>query len=109
MIGLRGSVCCLSAVAGMFLVTVAGAQAAGKPPEASKVVAAVDQLLAAWNRHDTKAFAAAFTEDGDFVNAHGARVHGRKAIGDMAAGLSKKGSKQNQVARHETVAKMVKP
>jgi len=108
MIHLRWGVRFVFALSALSVVASAGAQPGGKTPEVAKVVAVVDQLLAAWNRHDYKAFAAAFTEDGDFVNARGGRVHGRKAIGDMAAGLIKKGSNQ-QVARNETATKMVKP
>src|SRR5438046_309189 len=42
------------------------------------VTAAVDQLLDAFNRRDAAKFAAAFTEDGDFIDPRGGRVHGRK-------------------------------
>ena len=107
MIHLRWGVRFVFALSALSVVASAGAQSGGKTPESAKVVAVVDQLLAAWNRHDYEAFAAAFTEDGDFVNARGGRMHGRKAIGDMAAGLIKKGSNQ-QVARNETATKMVK-
>jgi uncharacterized protein (TIGR02246 family) len=109
MIGLRKSVRLPAAFGSVLIAMSAGAQPTGKSNETAKVTAAVDQMLAAWNRRDYQTFSGAFTEDGDFVNARGGRVHGRKAIAAMAADVNKKGSNQNQVIRHETATKMVKP
>jgi uncharacterized protein (TIGR02246 family) len=85
----------------------AGAGAAGA--DTKPVTAAVDQLLDAFNRHDAAKFAAAFTEDGDFIDTHGGRVHGRKAIGDVVAKLVQKPQAGNHATRGETAVKMVKP
>ena len=40
----------------------------------------IESFDAAFNTHDTKAFAAAFTEDADFTNWVGQSVHGRANI-----------------------------
>jgi uncharacterized protein (TIGR02246 family) len=44
------------------------------------VKAVVSSLAESWNRHDMTAFAAAFTEDADFVNVIGMHWRGRQEI-----------------------------
>jgi uncharacterized protein (TIGR02246 family) len=73
------------------------------------VTAALDQLLDAFNRKDSAKFAAAFTEDGDFLDTRGGRVHGRKAISDLVAKIVKNANAGHSAARGETAVKMVKP
>ena len=57
------------------------------------VVAVIDRLVNAWNRHDAKAFAAVFAEDADFTNWRGEGASGRSKIeelhGPMFATISK--------------------
>jgi uncharacterized protein (TIGR02246 family) len=40
----------------------------------------LDEFIAAWNIHDTRAFAMVFAEDADFTNVRGMGAHGRDAI-----------------------------
>ncbi len=54
-------------------------------PQEAVIKHAADALLAAHKRSDAKAFAAIFTPDGEYVDAHGAVFHGRKAIADEFA------------------------
>ena len=51
-------------------------------PQEAVVRHAADALLAAHKRNDAKAFAALFTPDGEYIDAHGVVFHGRKAIAD---------------------------
>ena len=59
--------------------------AAKLSPQEAVVRHAADSLLAAHKRSDAKAFAASFTPDGEYIDAHGAVFHGRKAIADEFA------------------------
>ena len=45
----------------------------------------LDAQAAAWNRGDGQAWAAAFSEDADFINIRGDVFHGRDAIGQQHA------------------------
>ena len=49
-------------------------------PQIASPDAALDQLMAAWNRRDAHAFAGLFDEDADFVNVVGIRWRRRRAI-----------------------------
>lgn len=44
------------------------------------IKALIDGLAEAWNRHDGAAYAAAFTEDADYIAFDGTHVRGRRAI-----------------------------
>ncbi len=44
-----------------------------------------DELAAAWNRHDAKAFAALFATDAEFTNVMGQRVLDRRGIRNLHA------------------------
>ncbi len=59
--------------------------AAKLSPQEAVIRHAADALLAAHKRSDAKAFAAIFTPDGEYIDAHGAVFHGRKAIADEFA------------------------
>ena len=59
--------------------------AAKLSPQEAVVRHAADALLAAHKRSDAKAFAAIFTPDGGYIDAHGAVFHGRKVIADEFA------------------------
>jgi uncharacterized protein (TIGR02246 family) len=49
------------------------------------VVAVIDQVVDAWNRHDAKAFAGVFAEDADFTNWRGEGASGRSKIEELHA------------------------
>ena len=55
-------------------------------------------MLDAWNKRDGAKFAAVFTEDGDFVDTRGARVHGRTEIGALVAKLNETADQLQQTA-----------
>jgi uncharacterized protein (TIGR02246 family) len=46
----------------------------------SQIQSILDQQAAAWNRGDSAAWSAPFTQDADFVNIRGDAFHGRAAI-----------------------------
>jgi uncharacterized protein (TIGR02246 family) len=73
------------------------------------ITAAVDRLLDAWNRKDAAGFAAAFTEDGDFIETRGTLIHGRTEIGTAVGKLFKQSRAAAHAARDKTQVKMVKP
>jgi uncharacterized protein (TIGR02246 family) len=43
----------------------------------------LNDLTSAWNVHDPKAFARAFTDDADFTNVRGLSAHGRGSIAEF--------------------------
>jgi hypothetical protein len=49
------------------------------------IAAGIDRFVEAWNRHDAKAFAAAFTEDADFTNWRGEGTSGRSKVEERQA------------------------
>ena len=55
--------------------------------------AAIDRLLAEmvamWNRHDARAYAAIFADDADFTNVFGMSMHGRAAVERAHAAIFK--------------------
>ncbi len=71
--------------------------------------AVIDQLLDAWNKRDSAKFAAAFTEDGDFINPRGGSVHGRKAISEIVAKLVSQAKTGSQAKRLDAAVKRIKP
>ena len=60
--------------------TLAGCDASSAPTAETSIRGAVAQQAEAWNRHDAKAWAAAFADDAEFVNILGMRFQGRKEI-----------------------------
>ena len=56
------------------------ASAAQSPDATASVKMVVSALADSWNRHDMAAFAAAFSEDADFVNVVGMHWQGRHEI-----------------------------
>jgi uncharacterized protein (TIGR02246 family) len=49
-------------------------------PDRRAIKALIDGLAEAWNRHDGAAYAAAFTDDADYIAFDGTHVRGRRAI-----------------------------
>lgn len=49
-------------------------------PDRKAIKALIDGLAEAWNRHDSIAYAASFTEDADYIAFDGTHVRGRRAI-----------------------------
>jgi len=83
------------------------ARAAGA--DAASVTGVVDRLLDAWNKRDAASFSALFSEDGDFIETRGGRIHGRSNIQAAVAKLFKQAKAENHAARGQTDVKMVKP
>jgi uncharacterized protein (TIGR02246 family) len=63
------------------------AQAEKSDTDSTAIHKTIDDLLAAFNRHDAKGWAAPFLEDGDFTNVTGLTRHGRKEVEERFAGL----------------------
>lgn len=72
-----------------------------RSPEAP-VKAVIDSLVAAWNVHDARAFAAAFAEDADFTNVFGMPANGRDAIERFHAPIFETMFKTSRLAATET-------
>ncbi|MBF9143269.1 SgcJ/EcaC family oxidoreductase [Hymenobacter properus] len=68
--------CFLLLTLGLGFTSLAQAQSADE----TAVKSLIESFNAAFNAHDTKAFAAAFTEDADFTNWVGQSAHGRANI-----------------------------
>ncbi|HEY3966423.1 MAG TPA: SgcJ/EcaC family oxidoreductase [Planctomycetaceae bacterium] len=68
-------------------------------PDEEAVRQSAGNLAKAFNQHDAKAFAAAFTADGEYLDEQGAVYHGRKAIEEDFTGFFK----ENAEARIELV------
>lgn len=49
-------------------------------PERRAIKTMIDGLAEAWNRHDAAGYAAAFTDDADYIAFDGTHVRGRRAI-----------------------------
>src|SRR5262249_39047019 len=60
-----------------------------RSPDEEAVAQAATGLGKAYNEHNGKNFAAAFTADGEYVDENGNVFHGRKAIEDEFAALLK--------------------
>lgn len=58
-------------------------------PQDEAVRTAAEALIKAYDAHDAKAFAAAFTAEGEFVDEKGTVYHGRKAIEEEFTGFFK--------------------
>jgi uncharacterized protein (TIGR02246 family) len=69
------------------IVPNAHGQSSSSDADSAAIRKTIDSFLAAFNRHDAKAWAAPFTEDGDFTNVTGLTRHGRKEIEERFAGL----------------------
>ena len=69
--------------------------------------AVVDELVAAWNEHDMRRFAACFAEDADFVNVAGMWWHGRAEIEQRHAaghaGRLRETTLESRVARFKEI------
>src|SRR5262249_51378556 len=60
-----------------------------RSPDEEAAAQAAAGLVKAYDEHNGKAFAAAFTTDGEYVDENGNIFHGRKAIEDEFAALLK--------------------
>jgi uncharacterized protein (TIGR02246 family) len=70
----------LSVIALLFYFGFATAQTAQMVKDAQSMQTVLDDLSAAWNKHDAKAFSLSFSEDADFTNVRGMSAHGRTDI-----------------------------
>jgi uncharacterized protein (TIGR02246 family) len=64
----------------LFFYVVANGQTAQMVRDAESMQTLLDDLSAAWNKHDAKAFSMLFSEDADFTNVRGMSAHGRTDI-----------------------------
>ena len=69
----------------------------------------VSALVAAWNRHDAHAFAAAFAEDADFTNVFGMTAKGRGAIEVLHAPIFQTMFKDSHLEATETRVRWIRP
>ena len=68
----------------------------------------VRTLEAAWNRHDARAFAAAFAEDAEFTNVFGMVQRGRAGIEAAHAPIFKTMFKDSQLTVTETRVRLIR-
>lgn len=69
----------------------------------------VGRLVAAWNTHDPRAFAAAFAEDAEFTNVFGMVQRGRAGIEAAHAPIFKTMFKDSELAAVETRVRLIRP
>jgi uncharacterized protein (TIGR02246 family) len=69
----------------------------------------VDALVAAWNRHDARAFVAVFAEDADFTNVFGMRAKGRAEIEAFHVPIFKTMFKDSRLEAIETRLRFLRP
>jgi uncharacterized protein (TIGR02246 family) len=69
----------------------------------------VSDMIAAWNRHDAAAFAAAFAEDAEFTNVFGMVQRGRTGIEAAHAPIFKTMFKDSQLTATETRVRFIRP
>jgi len=68
------------ALAGILMLPMALLIQTGKANDERDIREVVDQFMAAWNRHDARAFAEVFSEDAEFVNWRGEGATGRAKV-----------------------------
>jgi uncharacterized protein (TIGR02246 family) len=73
------------------------------------IVAVVQRIIEAWNRHDMDAFAKLFTDDADFVNVRGMRWIGRHAIREAHAASHATIFKNSQLGLRESSVRFLRP
>jgi uncharacterized protein (TIGR02246 family) len=64
----------------LFLIPSARAQSKTSDDETAPIRQVIDEFLAAFNRHDARAWAMPFGKDGDFTNVSGLTRHGEKEV-----------------------------
>ncbi len=69
----------------------------------------LNAFIEAWNRHDARAFAQAFTEDADFTNVFGIGASGRKQIEDFHAPIFGSIFKNSRQAITKSKIRFIKP
>ena len=69
----------------------------------------VADMIAAWNRHDAAAFAAAFAEDAEFTNVFGMVQQGRAGIEAAHAPIFKTMFKDSVLTAAETRVRLIRP
>ncbi|MBL9036171.1 MAG: SgcJ/EcaC family oxidoreductase [Rhodospirillaceae bacterium] len=69
----------------------------------------VRDMVAAWNRHDAAAFAAAFAADAEFTNVFGMVQRGRAAIEAAHVPIFKTMFKDSELAAIETKLRLIRP
>jgi len=77
--------------------------------EKDAIVAVVQEIIGAWNRHDMDVFATLFTEDADFVNVRGVRWIGRRAIQEAHAASHSTIFKTSQLTLRESSVRFLRP
>ncbi len=73
------------------------------------ILAVVQAIVDAWNRHDMDAFAEQFYDDADFVNVRGVRWIGRRAIKEAHAASHSTIFKNSQLSLRESSVRLLRP
>jgi len=73
------------------------------------ILAVVQAIIDAWNRHDMDAFAEQFCADADFVNVRGVRWIGRRAIKEAHAASHSTIFKNSQLSLRESSVRLLLP
>ena len=77
--------------------------------EQDAILAVVQAIIDAWNRHDMDAFAEQFYADADFVNVRGVRWMGRRAIKEAHAASHSTIFKSSQLSLREFSVRLLRP
>jgi uncharacterized protein (TIGR02246 family) len=71
------------------------------------VASMVDALVAAWNVHDARAFAARFAADADFTNVFGMAAKGRDAVEQFHAPIFETMFRESRLSATDTRARFL--
>jgi uncharacterized protein (TIGR02246 family) len=77
--------------------------------EKDAILAVVQAVIGAWNRHDMDAFAEQFYDDADFVNVRGVRWIGRRAIKEAHAASHSTIFKNSHLSLRESSVRLLRP
>ncbi|MFZ5789317.1 MAG: SgcJ/EcaC family oxidoreductase [Pseudomonadota bacterium] len=81
----------------------------GQEADEQAVRGIVKALVAAWNRHDARAFAVVFAEDADFTNVFGMHAKGRAEIEGFHLPIFKTMFKDSRLEAVETRIRFLRP
>lgn len=96
-------------VAGLILAGLASSPPAASAREPPTPEAVADGFAAAWNRHDTKALAALFSDRADFVNVIGLHWRGRVEIERAHAEIHATRMKESRLTVLGRSARVLRP
>ncbi|HXM35906.1 MAG TPA: SgcJ/EcaC family oxidoreductase [Pyrinomonadaceae bacterium] len=85
------------------------AKPSGSAKDEERIRKALADFVAAWNKHDAKAFSMVFADDADFTNVRGMSAHGRTEVEKFHAPLFATRFKDTNQKMTEIKIRFIKP